>query len=147
MRFCRSLATWLVPPLPWALSVALQLPTAELAPVLDVDPVLSEPELSDWAWSAAIMLCRNSWSASAAVVASELEDAEEDDVEDEVGDVDPVAVLSVPESVALVDVVLPTPMVCNASMMAPIKPPPGGGGGGAPVAEVASLLFDPVDWL
>ena len=146
MRFCRSLATWLVPPLPWALSVALQLPTAELAPALDVDPVLSEPELSDWAWSAAIMLCRNSWSASAAVVASELEDAEDADVEDEVDDVDPVAVLSVPESVALVDVVLPTPMVCNASMMAPIKPPPGGGGG-ALVDEVVSLLFDPVDWL
>ena len=112
----------------------------------DVAPVPTEPELSDWAWSAAIMLCRNSWSASAAVVASELEDVEEDDVEDEVDEVDPVAVLSVPESVALVDAVLPTPMVCSASMMAPIKPPPGGGGG-APVAEVASLLFDPVDWL
>jgi hypothetical protein len=110
--------------------------------------VVCEPELSDWAWSAAIMLCRNSWSASAAVVASELADAEEDDVEDEVDDVDdPVAALSVPESAALVDVVLPTPMVCSASMIAPIKPPPGGGGGGALVAEVASLLFDPVDWL
>ena len=141
MRFCRSLATWLAPPLPWALSVALQLPTAEVDPVLDVDPVPTEPELSDWAWSAAIMLCRNSWSASAAVVASELEDA---DVEDEVDDVDPVAVLSVPDPVALVDVVPPTPIVCSASMIAPIKPPPGGGG--APVAEVASLLFDPVDW-
>jgi len=113
--------------------------------VPDVDPVACVPELSDWAWSAAIILCRNSWSASAAVVASELEDAEEEDVEDEVDEVDPVAVLSVPAPVALVDAVLPTPMVCSASMMAPIKPPPGGGG--APVAEVASLLFDPVDWL
>ena len=56
------------------------------------DPVPCVPELSDWAWSAAIILCRNSWSASAAVVASELEDAEEDDVEDEVevDEVDPV---------------------------------------------------------
>jgi hypothetical protein len=90
MRFCRSLATWLAPPLPWALSVALQLPTAELDPVLEVDPVACVPELSDWDWSAAIMLCRNSWSASAVVVASELEDAEEDDVEDEVDEVDEV---------------------------------------------------------
>jgi hypothetical protein len=58
--------------------------------VPEVDPVLCEPEPSDWAWSAAIILCRNSWSASAAVVASEVEDVEEDDVEDEADEVDPV---------------------------------------------------------
>jgi hypothetical protein len=146
MRFCRSLATWLVPPLPWVPSVALQPPTAaELDPVLAVAAVLCEPELSDCAWSAAIILCRNSWSASAAVVASELDDVEEDAVEDEVDDPDPVAVLSVPESVALVDAVLPTPMVCSASMIAARKPPPGGDG--ALVLEAASLLLDVVDWL
>ena len=145
MRFCRSLPTWLAAPLPWTLSIALQPPTAELDPVLDVVAVVCEPELSDCAWSAASILCRNSWSASAAVVASELEDVAEEDVEDEV-DEDPVVVLSVPASVAVVDDVLPTPMVCSASIIAPSKPPPGGGGG-ALALEVASLLFDPVDWL
>jgi hypothetical protein len=139
MRFCRSLSTWLAPPLLCAPPLAPQLLTAEVDPVLDavLDVVPCVPELSDCACNAAIMLCKNSSRASAAVVASVLE---EDDVEEaaEVEDEDPdEAVLPVVESVPVVDVVLPTPMVCRASMIAPRKPP--SGAGGALVLEVAAL--------
>jgi hypothetical protein len=91
------------------------------------------------------MLCRNCWSASAAVVASELEDVDEEDAEDDVEDADAVEVLSVAEPVPVAAVVLPTPRDWRASMIALIKPPPGGGGGGVLVVEVVSLPLVVVD--
>jgi hypothetical protein len=80
------------------------------------------------------------------VVASVLEDVDED-VDAEVDELDPEVLLPVVESAPVAELVLPTPLSCNASMIAPIKPPPGGGGGGALVLEVASLPLADVDWL
>lgn len=122
----------------------------EVDPVLEVDPTLQvlPPDVAAvleeaaCACKAAIRLCMNCCSASAAVVASELED-----VDAEVDELDPEVLLPVVESVPVAELVLPTPLSCNASMIAPIKPPPGGGGGGALVLEVASLPLADVDWL
>ena len=121
----------------------------EVVPVLDVvpetavDAALCVPELSDCACRAAARLWMNCWSASAAVVASVLEDVEDDEVDADV----PEVLLAVVASVPVVELVLPTPLCCNASMSAPIRPPPGGGGGGALVLEVALLPLAVVDWL
>ena len=117
----------------------------EVVPVLDVvpetavDAALCVPELSDCACRAAARLWMNCWSASAAVVASVLDEVEDDEVDVEV----PEVLLPVVASVA--ELVLLTPLCCNASMSAPIKPPPGGGGGGALVPEVALLPLAVVD--
>jgi hypothetical protein len=112
------------------------------------EPELCEPELSDCACSAAIRLCMNCWTASAAavgsVVASVLE-VVEDEVDEEAADVVDV-VLPVVESVPVVELVLPTPLSCKASMIALIIPPPGGGGGGAFVLDGAPAPLLDVDW-
>lgn len=133
-----------------AVSVVDVASVLEVDPVLAVDPTLqvlpldvaAELEEAACACKAAIRLCMNCCRASAAVVASELED-----VDDEVEELDPEALLAVVESVPVAELVLPTPLSCNASMIAPIKPPPGGGGGGALVLAVASLPPADVDWL
>ena len=119
-----------------------------LEPVPDIadDPVLCEPELSACACRAAIRLCMNCWTASAAVVASVVaaEDVE-DEVDEEAADVD--VVLPVVESEPVVELVLPTPLSCSASMIALISPPPGGGGGGGLfVLVVAAVPPLDVDW-
>jgi hypothetical protein len=124
----------------------------EVVPVLDVvaetavDAALCVPEVSDCACKAAARLWMNCWSASAAVVASVLEVVEDDEVDADV----PEALLPVVASVPVVEPVLPsltpTPLCCNASMSAPIRPPPGGGGAGALVLEVALPPLAVVDW-
>ena len=120
----------------------------EVVPVLDVvpetavDAALCVPELSDCACRAAARLWMNCWSAAAAV-ASVLDEVEDDEVDADVPEVLPPVVASVP----VVELVLLTPLCCNASMSAPIKPPPGGGGGGALVPEVALLPLAVVDWV
>jgi hypothetical protein len=123
-----------------------------LAVVLDVVPVLVEPDEVDCACRAAIRACMNCWSASAAFIASELEEVDEDDVVEDVDDEEPVEVLPL-ESVALEDVVPPMPMDWSASMRALMKPP-GGGGGGVLLVEFAAfvvlveLVLDvPCSWL
>lgn len=120
-------------------------PVLDVVPETAVDAALCVPELSDCACKAAARLWMNCWSASAAVVASVLEDVEDDEVDADV----PEVLLPVVASVPVVELVLPTPtpLCCNASMSAPIKPPPGGGGGGALVPEVALLPLAVVDWL
>jgi hypothetical protein len=128
-----------------AVSVVDVASVLDVEPVLEVDPTLQVLPLevaavleeAACACKAAIRLCMNCCSAPAAVVASVLE---------EVDEVDPEVLLPLVESVPVVELVLPTPLSCNASMIAPIKPPPGGGGG-ALVPEVASLPLADVDWL
>jgi hypothetical protein len=122
-------------------SVLEVVPVLYVVPETAVDAVLCVPELSDCDCRAAARLWMNCWSASAAVVASVLEDVGVDD--DEV----PEVLLSVVASVPVVELVPLTPLCCNASMSAPIKPPPGGGGDGAFVLEVALLPLAVVDWL
>jgi len=136
---------------PEAAAVVEVEPVVEPAPAIAADALLCKPELSACACKAAIRLCMNCSTASAAVVASVLEDVEvDDDVGEEVPDVTLLVVESVPvvEPVPLVELVLPTALSCSASMMAPIKPPPGDGGG-ALVLEVAAVPLDVVDslWL
>jgi hypothetical protein len=127
----------------------------EAVPVLDVvaetavDAALCVPELADCACKAAARLWMNCWSASAAVVASVLEDVEDAEVDADVAEALLPVVASVPVPVPVLELPspTPTPLCCNASMSAPIKPPPGGGGGGALVPEVALLPLAVVDWL
>jgi len=113
----------------------------ELAPEIADEVVLCEPEVSACACRAAIRLCINCWTASASVVASVLEDVD-DEVDEEAADVVDVRLPDV-ESVPVVELVLPTPLSCRASMIALINPPPGGGGGGAFVPDDAAV--PPVD--
>jgi hypothetical protein len=117
----------------------------ELAPVIADDAVPCEPEVSACACRAAIRLCMNCWTAAAAVVASVAASADvEDEVDEEAADVD--VVLPVVESEPVVELVLPTPLSCSASMIALINPPPGGGGGGLFVLAVAAVPPLDVDW-
>jgi hypothetical protein len=117
-------------------------PAAEIAD----DPLLCEPELSACACRAAIRLCMNCWTAAAAVVASVVASEDvADEVEEEAADV--AVVLPVVESEPVVELVLPTPLSCKASMIALINPPPGGGGGGGLfVLVVAAVPPLDVDW-
>jgi hypothetical protein len=94
-------------------------PDALLAVVPEVVPAACKLALSDCACKAAARLWRNSWRASAVESALEDEASDADVVEED-------AALQ-PESVVVLEVELPSPMDCNASMMAPMKPPSGGG--------------------
>jgi hypothetical protein len=122
-------------------AVLAAVPVLDVVPETAVAAALCVPELSDCACKAAARLWMNCWSASAAVVASVLEDVEDDEVDADVAE----ALLPVVASVPVVELVLLTPLCCNASMRAPIRPPPGGGGGGALVPEVALLPLAVVD--
>ena len=128
----------------------LEVPPA--APTEEQESELSEPErvpellllplAAPWACKAAIRLCMNCWKAEATVVASELEELPEDELDVEAVD----EVLLEDESVPVVlEELLTAPLDCRACRIASMSPPPGGGGG--PLVELVELLslLEPVD--
>ena len=112
-------------------SEPFELPEPELLPLL----LLLLPLAAPWACKAAIRLCMNCWKAEATVVASELEELPEDELDVEAVD----EVLLEDESVLVVlEELLTAPLDCRACMIASMSPPPGGGGG--PLVELVELL-------